>query len=257
MDLFRIAGISVAITMLIYVSLLLFSLTVNVSSEDMLSLLSSQRFRSALFVSALTALFASLLSMSVSVPLGYMLSRGLIPGKLLVDSASLVLLALPPISIGILILATLSLDPLREVERGIGILYNLPGIILAQFTVEIPVVLRLTREVFDYVERETEDIFMTMGATRLRTFIDAVLPAALPGLIATFIVAYFRAFGEFGATLIVSGQIPYRTETLPILMLKEFEGSLSRGLSIVLVTVIITLAAVTIVMYFREKSLRV
>ncbi|MEN2999744.1 MAG: ABC transporter permease subunit [Acidilobaceae archaeon] len=253
---FRLAGISVAAIMLIYVSLLLFSLAVNVSSEDLLSMLSSTRFRSALFVSALAALFASLLSMTVSVPLGYMLSRGLIPGKLLVDSASLVLLALPPISIGILLLATLSLDPLKGLERGIGILYNLPGIVLAQFTVEIPVVLRLTREVFDYVERETEEIFMTMGATRLRTFLDAVLPAALPGLLATFIVAYFRAFGEFGATLIVSGQIPYRTETLPILMLKEFEGSLGRGLSIVLVTVAVTLAAVTIVMYLRERSFR-
>ncbi|MCX8196239.1 MAG: ABC transporter permease subunit [Acidilobaceae archaeon] len=256
MDAFRLAGLSIAAIMTLYVLALLSSLPANVGPGDLLDLLSTPRFRYALFVSVITSLFASLLSMSVAVPLGYMLSRGLVPGKLLVDSLSLVLLALPPISVGILILATLSMEPLRSIDRQLGIIYNLPAIVLAQFTVEIPVVLRLSREVFDYVEKETEEILMTMGATRLRTFLEAALPTALPGLLATFVVAYFRAFGEFGATLIVSGQIPFRTETLPILMLKEMEASLGRGLAVVTVVVAITLLAVTIVIYLREKSFR-
>jgi molybdate transport system permease protein len=126
-------------------------------------------------------------------------------------------LVLPPTAVGYLLLRLLADDgPLGRNTLGfdLDLLLSWKAVILACGVMSMPLVIRTARVTFEDVDPKLEDMARTLGYGRLRVFFIVTLPLAARGLAAAMILGFTRAMGEFGATVIVAGNIPGRTQTL-------------------------------------------
>lgn len=167
-----------------------------------------------------TLLWATLSTLLVLVPgvlLAYLLARREFPGKRVLSSIVSLPLVMPPTAAGYLLLRILADDgPLGRQALGIDldILLNWKGVVVACAFMSIPLVVRTARVTFEAVDPRLESMARTLGYGRTRTFLTITLPLAYRGLLAAAILGFTRAMGEFGASVVVAGNIPGRTQTL-------------------------------------------
>ncbi|MEM1873839.1 MAG: ABC transporter permease subunit [Acidilobaceae archaeon] len=252
---FELLLIFAAVVFLFYMVALFVALGLHMDVEKFISMTKERRFQVAAVNSAVAAAWAAIISMLIAVPIGYGMSRGLIAGGSLINIVGVTLLSIPPVGVGIMIVALFA-GPLKPLDETVKVLYTLKAVVLAQFTVEIPIIMMFAKEVFDYVDRAPEETLMTLGASRLKAFLEATLPPAAPGLLAVFIIAYMRALGEFGATVVVSGQIPEETETLPVLMFAVMERGLEYSVGVLAILIVLGLVSTIAFMALRSKQAR-
>ncbi len=177
----------------------------------------SKRFFNAVLVSITSATLASSTALLAALPYAYMLSRKLRGLDRLLETLGTFFLGFPPIGVGMAILVFLSGNPIGKwIEGYIGVLFSFKGLVVAQFFVVFPIVLKLLREVIDMVPREYEDILSLYGVPRYVIFARVIVPLARNGIIASWIVGWLRSLGEFGASVMVAGLAAGRTETLTI-----------------------------------------
>ncbi|MBC2602171.1 molybdate ABC transporter permease subunit [Puniceicoccus vermicola] len=165
----------------------------------------------------LWASLSTLFAFSLSLPLGYALARFSFPGKRILATLTSLPLVLPPTAVGYLLLCLLAdHGPLGRDFLGLDlqILLTWKAVILACTVMSLPLVIRTTRVSFEEVDPRLEKMSLTLGIGRIRTFMTVTLPLAHRGLIAAAILGFTRAMGEFGATVIVAGNIPGHTQTL-------------------------------------------
>lgn len=167
-----------------------------------------------------TLLWASLstaIVLTIALPLGYALARYEFHGKRLLATLTSLPLVLPPTAVGYLLLCLLAdKGPLGRDVLGfdLGILLNWKGVVLACSVMSMPLVIRTVRVSFEEVDPRLESMALSLGIGRARTFATVTLPLARRGLLAAAILGFTRAMGEFGATVIVAGNIPGHTQTL-------------------------------------------
>ena len=167
-----------------------------------------------------TVLWAALSTCVVMVPgvfLGYALARYEFFGKNVLSTVASLPLVLPPTAVGYLLLRLLAHSgPLGPGALGIdlGILLDWEGAVLACSVMSLPLVVRTARVSFEAVDPRLEAMARTLGYSRLRAFLAITLPLAARGLMASMILGFTRAMGEFGATVTVAGNIPGQTQTL-------------------------------------------
>lgn len=152
---------------------------------------------------------AALLELPCAVLLGRWLARADFPGKAIVQSLLVLPMFLPPVAVGLLLL--LALGP-----GGIGgsVLFTPLAAVLAAATISFPLLLRHAEEAFAAVPERLGQVAATLGASRWRVFREIELPLARRGLAVGLLLAFARGVSEFGATSVVAGVIPGRTETL-------------------------------------------
>ena len=172
-----------------------------------------------LLLSLKVAFWATLLSGVAGVLIAYVLARR--PGRIsdLVDAVLTLPLVLPPTVMGYYLLVVLgrrgSLGQWLE-SAGITLVFTWQGAVLAAAVVALPLVLRSARTAFEGVEPELERAARALGVSERTVFFHVTLPLARPGIIAGVLLAFARALGEFGATLMVAGSLPGKTQTLSI-----------------------------------------
>ena len=183
--------------------------------------------------------FPALLSLRVGVtalvlvtPLGLWLAfrqahaRGL--GRTLVDALILLPLVLPPSVVGLgLILLVGREGPIGALlERffGVRLVFSASGAILASAVVALPLLVKTAQSAFEAVPRELEEVCATLGVPPWARFFRVSLPLAWRGVVAALALGFARAVGEFGATLMVAGNIPGRTNTLPLELYAAFQA---------------------------------
>jgi molybdate transport system permease protein len=163
----------------------------------------------------------------VAIPLAFVLARRRFPGKSVLEALITVPLVLPPTVVGYLIILALGSRgwPGRWLNEAFGysILFGFEGAVLAAATVALPLLYMPAKAAFASVDRELEDIAVLMGAGRLRLFWHVALPLARRGIASGLMLAFARALGEFGATVMVFGWQPGR-ETLPIAVYRHYEA---------------------------------
>lgn len=170
----------------------------------------------------LTLQVASLATVVVLVPgtlLAYVLARREFPGKSLVSTLVGLPLVLPPTAVGYLLLELLGTRGLLGRDRlgfDLDVLLTWKAAVLASAVMATPLVVRTARVTFEGIDPRLEMMARTLGHGRLRTFAATTLPLAGRGLLAAAILGFTRAVGEFGATVIVAGNIPGRTQTLAL-----------------------------------------
>lgn len=165
----------------------------------------------------LWAAIATLVVLIPGVPLAYALARRQFRGKSVVSTIVGLPLVLPPTAVGYLLLQLLAdRGPLGRETLGIDleILLTWRGVIVACSVMAMPLVVRTARVSFEEVNPRLEDMARTLGYGPARTFLTVTLPLASQGLLAAAILGFTRAMGEFGATIIIAGNIPGRTQTL-------------------------------------------
>lgn len=207
----------------------------------------------ALGVSLLSATISTALLTVLGIPLGYLLARYQFRGKTWVNILVFVPLICPPAASGILLL--LFFGPNQGLggllnDAGVQLLDNLAGIVLAQLFVSAPFVIVTARATFESIPTVYEKISRTLGEGPLRTFWRVALPLARDGLLAGVILAWMRAMGEFGATLIMA----YHPYTLPVLMWVQLSGSgLADALPVVLAAMLVSLVVLALLFRFDRR----
>ena len=141
------------------------------------------------------------------------------PAMALVDGVFLLPLVLPPTVVGFLLLLLFGRSgPLRKLflQFGATIVFSWPATVIAATVVAFPLMYLTARAALEQVEPSLLQAARTLGASEWRVFREVALPLAWPGILAGTILSFARALGEFGATLMLAGNIPGRTATIPI-----------------------------------------
>ena len=204
---------------------------------------------SAFRLSLLVAAAATLASLPFGVALGYLLARRAFPGKAAVETAVNLPLVLPPVVTGYLLLVLLGrrgpLGALLHDWFGVSVVFTWQGAAAASAVMAFPLLVRAVRLAFAGADPRLEQAARTLGAGRLRTFFRVSLPLARRGVIAGAVLAFARSLGEFGATVMIAGNIPGETQTIPLYIYSQLNapGGLERSGRLVVASVVIAAAA--------------
>ncbi len=203
----------------------------------------------ALCVSLWVAATAVVVSLPAGIAIGWVLARKQFPGKLLVESAVNLPLVLPPVVTGYFLLVLFgkngSLGRWLDAWFGVRFVFDWKGAAVAAAVVAFPLMVRSIRLSFLAVDPRLEQAARTLGAGRWDAFRTISLPLARDGVIAGSILAFARGMGEFGATVMIAGNIAGETQTIPLFIYDQLEtpGGLERSGTIILVSVLVATAA--------------
>jgi molybdate transport system permease protein len=171
-------------------------------------------------VSLQVAGLATIICIVVGLPMAWLLARHQFRGRTLVEVVVTLPLLLPPTVVGYYLLRALGrgspVGRFLEDDLGVSIVFTWYGAALAAAIVSIPFLIRTSQSAFEAVDPELEGVAQTLGRGRLGIFWAITFPLAARGIAAGVVLAFARAIGEFGATVVVAGNIPGRTRTLPI-----------------------------------------
>ena len=209
---------------------------------------------SPLWISLKTAFIATIFAVFVGIAAArWMLSyRG--RGKGLIDGIFTLPLVLPPTVVGFLLLLMLGRNsPLGQLlqQLGLSVVFTPAAAVIASTVVAFPLMYKTTLSAFEQVDPDLLNCARTLGVSEWKLFWQVLLPLARSGVVAGTILAFARALGEFGATLMVAGSIPGKTQTMPIAIFFEAEaGRVGQALNWVLIMVAISLAVITAINYW-------
>jgi molybdate transport system permease protein len=215
------------------------------------SALQSREIRYAIRLSLITCSLTAILSVWVATPIGYLLSRHSFRGKALLDAILDIPIVLPPLVIGLSLLILFQTPPGRAIQRFIPVTYEVPSIVLAQFSVACAFAVRTLRATFDQIPARQEHVALTLGCSRSQAFWRVVFPEARRGLLTALTLAWARSLGEFGPILIFSGATRLRTEVLSTSVFLELSvGNIEAAVAVSLLMVIAAVAVLMIIRLF-------
>ncbi|MEI8288253.1 MAG: molybdate ABC transporter permease subunit [Verrucomicrobiota bacterium] len=203
------------------------------------------------------ALASLLLILPVGLALAWWLARNRWPGKALVETFVSLPLVLPPVVTGLVLLQLFG-------QRGpVGswlhhafnydVVFTWRAVVIALAAMSLPLFVRAARTAFEEVDLKFEQLARTLGAGEWRVFFTITLPLARRGVLAGALLAFARALGEFGATIMVAGNIPGRTTTLPVAIYQSVQnGEDAHAWTLAGVSAVIAFTAV----FVSEKLLR-
>ena len=193
------------------------------------------------------ALLGTALNLVPGTAAALFLARYRGPGKEAIETVLSLPLVLPPTAVGILLLRALARRGLLGTllgDLGIEIVFTWKAVLLATMVMSFPLLVRSARTAFEEVDPRLVGIARTLGCGPARAFFRVTLPLAWRGILAGSVLAFSRALGEFGATVMVAGNIPGRTQTLPLAIFHYDQiGRDDRALALVGVTVVLAFVA--------------
>ena len=210
-------------------------------------IMSSNEVFYAIRLSLFTATVSSVLALITSLPLAYTLSRYSFRGKTLIESMLMIPFAMPPVALGALLLVFFTnTGPGSLLNSLFNIVFEVPGLIVAQYIVILPMMIKIVKSSFDLVDTRYDAVARTLGCNRLGVLVKVLVPMARTGVLSAFILGFSRALGEFGASVTLAGATRFKTETLPIaIYLALSSGEL--GLTIALIAILVFIAFITLI----------
>lgn len=202
----------------------LFYFLVSLSWSDVWTALSDPDALSALWTSVVSATLSTIVMGIFGVPLAYVLARFTFPGKAIVSLALYLPLVFPPVVSGIVLLILYGpYGPIGSILTSLHLEVDetLAGIVIAQVFVAVPFVVVAARSAFESIDPRLEQVAATLGHERWNLFWRVSLPLARNGVIAGLVLAWLRAMGEFGATVVMA----YHPYTLPVYTFVQLSGT--------------------------------
>ena len=242
------------IPLILFLALLIciiISILGRISIDNLLDALASEEVRFAVILSVKCSIIAIILALLIGIPSGYALARYNFKGKEIIDSLINLPILLPPLVLGFGLLLLLGNTPIGNIISNIiEIAFTQNGIILAQFIIATPFIIRTTRAVFEGIDVKYEYIAQSLGLSRLESFLKITLPMAKNGIVAGAILGWARAIGEFGATLMLAGATKMKTETLPIaIFLNVSIGDIELALAIAIIHIAIAVVVISLIKF--------
>ena len=198
-----------------------------VGGGSILRALGNPAVMDALVLSLVTTACSLVLTIAIGLPLALVLARRRFRGKWLLETIVDLPIVLPPSVAGLALLLLLGRRGLLGAPLdalGITIPFTVLAVVVAQVFVSAPFFIRSARTGFASVDRDLEDAARVDGAQERDLFRRVTVPLAAPALAAGLVMAWARALGEFGATIMFAGSVAGRTQTLPLLVYGEFGG---------------------------------
>jgi sulfate/thiosulfate transport system permease protein len=203
----------------------------------------TERTRAAYLLTFGTSLVAASVNVILGLLVAWVLVRYRFPGRRLMDSLIDLPLALPT-AVGGLVYASLYVEKgwLGQylVPLGIQAAYSRLAIVLVLVFIGLPFVVRTVQPVLEDLDPEAEEAAASLGATRWQSFRRVILPPLYPALLTGFALAFARSLGEYGSVVFVSGNMPYKTEIAPVLIvarLQEFAYGEATAIAVVLLAI--------------------
>ncbi len=214
---FRHTMLGAAVCLFIFYLGLLLSLFYFASGKGFWEILIHPGTLFAIKLSITAATLATFFAVLIGLPAAYALSRFEFPGKRIIDTFLEIPMIMSPIALGASLLIFFN-TPLGEViqKKGVFFVFEVPGIVLAQFATIAGLATRLIKSSLDEISPRYEAVARSLGSSPWKAFSGITLPMALKGLIASVILCWAKALGEFGATVMLAGAMPGKTETMPI-----------------------------------------
>jgi molybdate transport system permease protein len=254
------AAVAVASALLIlFIAIPLAALYAHVAPGRFIATIGSPPALAALRISLVTTFVSLGITLALGTPLAYVLARARFPGRDVVDAIVDLPIVVPPAVAGLALLFVFGRYGVAAPVLGalhLQLAFTTAAVVLAQLFVGAPFYVRAARAGFSSVERVYEEASATLGMGPLRTFARVTVPLALPALAGGAVLAWARALGEFGATIMFAGNLPGVTQTLPLavyLGLESGELDLASALAVVLVTIALAVVVVARVLERRAS----
>ncbi|HSV59822.1 MAG TPA: molybdate ABC transporter permease subunit [Variovorax sp.] len=204
-----------------------------------------------LWLTLKVALLATLSAGLAGIALAWWLSRSQFPGKSVVDSILVLPMVLPPTVIGYYLIVLIGRNGVlgRHLHDwlGINLMFTWQGAVIAASVVSLPLVYKGARAAFEEVDGRFAHAARTLGAGEFELFLRIALPLAIRGIAAGLMLAFARAMGEFGATLMIAGNLPGKTQTLSIAVYEAVQaGDDGRALWLTLIISIVCMVVLVI-----------
>lgn len=205
---------------------------------------------SAIMISLRVAAVAATAALPLGIAVAWVLARRRFPGRLALEAVVHAPLVLPPVVTGYLMLLLLGregpIGGLLERVFGGRIVFTWWAAVIAAAVVSFPLMVRAIRQSIEAVDPRLEDAARTLGAGPWRTFALVTLPMSRPGLLSGWLLAFARGLGEFGATIMIAGNIPGQTRTIPLAIwsMTQRPGGVQQAWGLVAASLVIALLAV-------------
>lgn len=200
----------------------------------------------AIRLSFLTSITSTLICLALALPTAYGLERFRFPGRRLISVVLDIPMSLPPLVSGVALLLLLGNTAFGRAlaEHGLQFVFSVNGIILAQFFIIIPYMVRVLRATIADINPRLEFVARTLGCSQWQAFCRITIPLAKNGIIAGLVISWARAIGEFGCALMLAGATRMKTETLPVaLFLNMSIGNLDMAMAAATCLIIISVAS--------------
>jgi len=221
---------------------------------NMVSVITSKSSLDALQLSLIASLSSTVLAVLFGFPLAWLLARGRFHGKAVVRGLTTLPMVLPPVVGGIALLLAYGRrgiigEPLHG-ATGISLPFTLAGVVVAESFVAMPFFVITAESGLRSMNTKLEDAARSLGAGRLTVFRRVTLPIIWPTLAAGIVLTWARALGEFGATITFAGNLPGRTQTMPLaIYISQSSNRMDEAIALSLILVLVSL----VVMIFRRE----
>ncbi|HWQ67010.1 MAG TPA: ABC transporter permease [Methanospirillum sp.] len=230
----------IIIITILFFTLPLLSLLIRITPAEFISSILEPDVQNAIILSLITAGASTVIIVLFGTPLAYLNARVPYRGRDLVETLLDLPIVLPPSVAGLALLVLFGRRGLIGAylnSVGITIIFTLLAVILAQVFVAGPLYIRQAKTAFAMVDQVYESASRTLGASPLTTFIRVTIPLAWTGLVSGVILGFARAIGEFGATIMVAGNLPGKTQTMPLAIYGLMQSDLTASIALSLVLI--------------------
>lgn len=205
------------------------------------------------------ATISTVVILPFGLALAWLLARRDWPGKALVETLVALPLVIPPVATGLILLKLFgrrgAVGQFFEQTLGIEIVFTWRAVVIATAIMSFPLLVRTARVAFESVNPRLEQVARTLGASNSRVFLTITLPLAARGLVAGTVLAFARALGEFGATIMVAGYIPGETATLSLSIYHLVQlGRDAEALGLLGISLVIAFGALWTSEWFLRRS---
>ncbi|GAA4406563.1 molybdenum ABC transporter permease subunit [Advenella faeciporci] len=211
-----------------------------------------------LFLSVKVAVWATMINLVLGIAFGWYLSRKRSFCRQVLDVMATLPMVLPPTVLGYYLLVLFGnktgLSKWLEANFGFGLVFSLNGAIIAAAIVTFPLVFKPARAAFESVDEQLQQVGWVLGVSKSAVFFRVFLPLAWRGILAGLLLGFVRALGEFGATLMVAGSIPGKTQTLSIAIYDAVQAGQDAEVNqLVLLISVVCIAVLSLAYYLSPK----
>lgn len=205
---------------------------------------------SPLYISIKTSFIATLITFAIGLLAAYFMAYYHGRFKGLIDALFTLPLVLPPTVVGFFLLLFFGKNgPVGKIllNFGVSLIFSWPAAVISSTLVAFPLMYRTSRGAIEQIDNNIINAARTLGASELVIFFKVTLPLAWPGIAAGTILAFARGLGEFGATIMVAGNIPGKTQTIPLAIYFAAEGG-DMNTALVWVLIIMAISFIVIIL---------
>lgn len=213
-----------------------------------------------LWISIKTAFVSTLITFILGIIISYWMANYKGRSKGLIDGLFTLPLILPPTVVGFFLLLIFGKNgPMGQLllKINVNLIFSWTATVIAATVVSFPMMYRTTRSAFEQIDINIISAARTLGLSEIKIFYKIAIPLAWPGIIAGLVLSFARAMGEFGATLMLAGNIPGKTQTMPLAIFFAAEGGdMKKAFLWVLIIVFLSLIMIILLNYWSDSKLK-